>query len=235
LEAQNLNNKNNFKLMMEELLIIKKIFKSNNLLRIKTKNFLVSTQKNGNQKLGLGYFNKLYKKRKNLEIVMPAFNYNSKNVKICAKNEWSIVISNFCKESVVENHIDNYLKNSSLSREKAIKKIRIAKMVFITKKNYDTEKYLLDQNSPYLQSINTLYEKMKFFNRQECFGEKNDNLKTIIKNLVIHGSIDEVNTQILAFKKKYGDLKSLLYVTVPKSKQKIYNESLNFFYKNVQL
>jgi hypothetical protein len=235
LEAQNLSNKNNFKLMIEELSIINKIFKSNNLPRIKTKNFLVSTKKYGNERLGLGYFNKLYKKRKNLEIVMPALNYNSKNVKVCAKNQWSIVISNFCKESIVENHIENYLKNSSLRRENALKKIRIAKMVFITQKKYDTEKYLLDRRSPYLQSIKTLYEKMKFFKREECLGEKNDNLDKIIKDLVIHGSVDDVNSQMLALKKKYGDLKSLLYVTVPKSKQKIYNESLSFFYKNVRL
>jgi alkanesulfonate monooxygenase SsuD/methylene tetrahydromethanopterin reductase-like flavin-dependent oxidoreductase (luciferase family) len=235
LEAQNLSNKNNFKLMIEELSIINKIFKSNNLPRIKTKNFLVSTKKYGNERLGLGYFNKLYKKRKNLEIVMPALNYNSKNVKVCAKNQWSIVISNFCKESIVENHIENYLKNSSLRRENALKKIRIAKMVFITQKKYDTEKYLLDRRSPYLQSIKTLYKKMKFFKREECLGEKNDNLDKIIKNLVIHGSVDDVNSQMLALKKKYGDLKSLLYVTVPKSKQKIYNESLSFFYKNVRL
>jgi hypothetical protein len=235
LEAQNLTKKDNFKLMLEELSIIKKIFKHKQLLKIKTKNFLISTKKMGNKELGLGYFNKLYQNRKNLEIVMPALNYNSKNVKICAKNKWSIVISNFCKESIVENHIENYLKYSKLNASEAIKKIRIAKMVFITKKKYDTEKYLLAQNSPYLQSIKTIYEKLKFYKREECFGQKNDSLKVIVKNQVMHGSIEEVNSQILNFKKKYGDLKSLLYVTNPYVKQKIYNESINFFFKNARL
>lgn len=235
LEAQNLIKEDNFKLMLEELSIIKRIFQQDALLKIKTKNFLISTKKKGNKKLGLGYFNKLYKNRKNLEIVMPALNYNSKNVIICAKNKWSIVISNFCKESVVQNHIENYLKHSSLSANEAIKKIRIAKMIFITKKKNDTEKYLLSQNSPYLQSIKTIYEKLKFYKREECFGDKNDSLKIIIKNLVIYGSMDEVNSQILSLKKKYGNFKSLLYVTNPISKVKIYNDSINFFFNNAQL
>ena len=235
LEAQNLTKKDNFELMLEELSIIKKIFKRDDLLKIKTKNFFISTRKLGNKRLGLGYFNKLYKNRENLEIVMPALNYNSKNVKICAKNNWSIVISNFCKESIVENHIENYLKYSNLSTREAIKKIRIAKMVFITKKKYDAEKYLLAENSPYLQSIKIIYEKLKFYKRESCFGEKYDGLKVIIKNLVIHGSIDEVNSQILTLKRKYGDFKSLLYVTNPIAKHKIYNDSINFFFKDARL
>ena len=61
-------------------------------------------------KLGLGYFNKLYKNRKNLEIIMPALGKNSYNVELCAKNKWSIVISNFCSDELIENHIKNYIK-----------------------------------------------------------------------------------------------------------------------------
>ena len=125
--------------MLEELSIIKKIFKHKNLLKIKSKNFLISTKKMGNKELGIGYFNKLYRNRQNLEIVMPALNYNSKNVKICAKNKWSIVISNFCKDSIIENHIENYLKHSDLSTNEALKKIRIAKTLFITKKKSTTQ------------------------------------------------------------------------------------------------
>ena len=86
-----------------------------------------------------------------------------------------------------------------------------------------------------MQSIKIIYEKLKFYKREECFGEKNDTLKIIVKNLVMHGSIEEVNSQILSLKKKYGDLKSLLYVTNPKTEQKIYNNSINFFLKNARL
>ena len=52
---------------------------------------------------------------------MPVLNENSYNVKLCAKNKWSIVISNFCSEEIIENHI-YYLENSSLSEEEAYKK-----------------------------------------------------------------------------------------------------------------
>ena len=84
-------------------------------------------------------------------------------------------------------------------------------------------------------NIKIIYEKLKFYKREECFGEKYDSLDVIIKNLVMYGSVDEVNSQILTLKKKYGDFKSLLYVTNPIAKQKIYNDSINFFFKNARL
>ena len=36
---------------------------------------------------------------------MPALGPNSHNVKVCAKNKWSIVISNFCSDEIIDNHI----------------------------------------------------------------------------------------------------------------------------------
>ena len=86
----------------------------------------------GNEELGLGYFNGLYKDRNDLEIVMPALNEKFLQRKI--KNEWSIVISNFCSEEIVENHISNYLENSNLSEEEAYKKIKLSKLIFANEK-----------------------------------------------------------------------------------------------------
>ena len=80
---------------------------------------------------------------------MPALNENSYNVKLCAKNEWSIVISNFCSEEIVENHISNYLENSNLSEEEAYKKIKLSKLIFANEKKDGGEELVLRQISIY--------------------------------------------------------------------------------------
>ena len=117
-EAVDMLEKDNHKIMLETLDILKKIFFSMSDINIKTENFLVTTKNSINKELGLGYFNKLYKERKNLEILMPALNKNSYNVKLCAKNEWGIVISNFCSDEIIDNHIENYLEHSKLDKKK---------------------------------------------------------------------------------------------------------------------
>ena len=100
LESINSLEKENYKIMLESYQIIKKLLLSKNQVRLKSKNFYVSTKKTGNKYLGLGYFNNLYKNREDLEIIMPALNQGSYNVEICSKNCWSIVISNFCSEKL---------------------------------------------------------------------------------------------------------------------------------------
>ena len=91
--------------MFEILLLIKKLFKSRKLVNFKTKNFKVSTIKKGNKNLGLGYYNPLYNSRNNLEIVIPALNPNSRNVKNAAAKKWTIVISNFRSLSLPKQSI----------------------------------------------------------------------------------------------------------------------------------
>ena len=101
--------KDNRAISLEILKLVKILLEKKTLINIKSKNFIISTQKFGNKKLGLGYFNGLYKRRKNLEIIMPALNKDSFNVKICAKNKWSIMISNFCSDDIIENHLEYYV------------------------------------------------------------------------------------------------------------------------------
>ena len=101
--------KNNHAITLEIQKIIEEIFLSKDLVNIKSENFTVSTEVYGNKDLGLGYFNDLYNKRNDLDILMPVLNPNSYNVKLCAKNNWSIVISNFCSEEILNfNFFSNF-------------------------------------------------------------------------------------------------------------------------------
>ena len=232
-ELNNLIEENNYFFSLEILKLTEKLLNSKSLVKINSKNFKISSKKYGNKILGLGYFDKLYKNRKNLEYIMPALNPNSRNVINCAKKGWGIVISNFCGEKVIANHIQSYLENTKLKKNEALKKIRVARFIFVTKNSKDKEK-VFNQNSPYMQVLKIIYKKLKKNKITGCFGE-NDSIDKIAKNLFVIGTPSEIKQQILNIKKKYGKFKTLIYVHVPFSGNPIFNNSLKLFSKNVKL
>ena len=233
-EAVDMLDKNNHKIMLETLEILQNIFYGSKNIDIKTENFNVSTSKSLNDDLGLGYFNKLYKERKNLEIVMPALNRDSYNVKLCAKNRWGIVISNFCSDDIIDNHIESYLKHSPLDKEKALKKIRLSKLIFATENKKDSEKFLKNDNSPYLKAVDIIFRKLKTFNRHGCFGKDIENSSQACEKIVFSGTPEMINKRMDYYKNKYGSLLSLIYVDVPKSSNDIYKNSLGLFAEYVK-
>ena len=234
-ESIDMLEKDNYKIMLEIYEILKKIFYEDNLpVNINSENYRVSTKQSFNKKLGLGYFNKLYKNRKNLEIIMPALNANSYNVKICAEKNWNIAISNFCSDEIIDNHIENYLKFSKLNKEEALKKIKLTKLIYVNDDDKNLEDYIFSENSPYYKVVSIIFDKLKTFNKHSCFGEKVENSMDALKNVILYGSSDKINEKIKYYKDKYGDLSSLIYVSVPKTGLSIYDNSLELFSKNVK-
>jgi alkanesulfonate monooxygenase SsuD/methylene tetrahydromethanopterin reductase-like flavin-dependent oxidoreductase (luciferase family) len=232
-EAIDMLDKNNHKIMLETFDILKKIFNKKSPFNIETENFKVSTEKNFNSELGLGYFNNLYKNRKDLEIVMPALNKNSYNVKICAENNWNIVISNFCSHEIIDNHIDSYIKHSKLKKKEALKKIKLSKLIFVTENSNQASEFLSKDDSPYLNVVDILYRKLKTFNKHDCFGENISNSREALENIAIYGSPTDVKKKLEYYNDKYGDLSSIVYVSVPKTDNKIFENSLELFAKYV--
>ncbi len=230
-ESVGMINEDNRNRMLEELSLIKKLLNLKKLANFKTKNFAVSTIKRGNKKLGLGYYNNLYKSRKDLEIVLPALNPNSQNVKTAAKNKWSIVISNFCSEDVVENHISSYIKNSPLSKKRALKKIKLSRFIYVSNRKGNL-KFLFNGYSPHMGVLKTIYTKLNHYKRLDCFGElKKLKLNFLAKKLFVYGNQKEVSKKIKNMQKKYGDLGSILYVHVPDTGRKKFDDSLKLFSK----
>jgi hypothetical protein len=224
--------KDNHPLMLEAYSVIKKILYAKNFSKISTKNFKVSVEKSKNKSLGLGYFNKLYNNRKNLEIIMPALGQNSYNVKLCAKNNWSIMISNFCSDEIIHNHIDRYLTYSKLKKSDALKKIKLSKLIFASNKK-NIESYLIDKKSPYLNVIETIFKKLKMFNRHDCFGANINTPEDATRNVVLYGNEKKIKSYIRNIKNKYGNISSLVYVAVPKTNIPIYDNSLKIFCKKI--
>ncbi len=234
LEAINSLEAENYKIMLESHKIIMELLERKDLVEIKSENFYVSTKKSGNKYLGLGFFNSLYQNRQNLEIIMPALNQGSYNVEVCSKNCWSIIISNFCSEEIIEDHINRYLKYSPLDRKSALKKIRLAKYLHILENKNDQKKYAYKENSPYLESINFLYNKLKTYKKDKVFGSNVNNLKDAVDNILVTGTPDKIKDYIDHIKNKFGDIKSIVFVTVPKSNLSEYDNSLKLFASDVE-
>ena len=188
-ESIDMLDKDNHKIMLEVYDIINEIFESKSPVKISTENFNVSTEKNYNPELGLGFFNGLFNNRQDLEVLMPALNKDSYNVKLCAEKNWSIVISNFCSQEIVENHIENYLKYSNLSKKDALKKIKLSKLVFVAEDEKEAKKYYNHENSPYLKVVEILFKKLKTFNKHNCFGENVTNAQEALENIIVYGCL----------------------------------------------
>ena len=233
IEAIDMLDEDNHKIMLETFDIIKQIFDKESPFIIETENFKVSNKKNFNSELGLGYFNNLYNNRKNLEIVMPALNKNSYNVKICAEKNWNIVISNFCSNEIIDNHIDNYIRYSKLTKKEALKKIKLSKLIFVTENSNEAKKKLSNDDSPYLNVVDILYKKLKTFNKHNCFGENISNSREALENITIYGSPIDIKKKLEYYNDKYGDLSSIVYVSVPKTNNKTFEKSLELFARYV--
>lgn len=231
LELINKLDNNNHQIMLEMIDLVMKILKSKDLIDIKTKNFSISSKKKGSKKLLLGYFDGLYKNRKNLEIILPILSKKSYNLEICKEKKWSFLSSNFCSESIIKSHISNY--NSKASKEN-LSKMKIARFIFVTEKYSEVKKYLFAENSPYKYMINVIKKKMEFYNRNDVFGLGTSDLNEIINELVIYGTPDIVSEKLSEFKNRVGDFGTLVYTSVPSFNKDIYKNSLKLFANEVK-
>jgi alkanesulfonate monooxygenase SsuD/methylene tetrahydromethanopterin reductase-like flavin-dependent oxidoreductase (luciferase family) len=234
LEAIGALDEKNYETMLETYQLIEKILKKKDLIDIKSKNFSVSTVKSANKNLGLGYFNGLYQNRDDLEVIMPVLNQGSYNVKVCSQNCWSIAISNFCSQEIVEDHIKRYLENSPLDKKLALKKIRLTRYVHLLEDKKDIKKYSYAEDSPYMQSIKILYDKLKTFKKDAVFGANVSSFQDAANNILLAGTPEKINDYIDKIKSKYGDIKSLVFVTVPKTNLSQYDNSLKLFSDSVK-
>jgi len=233
IEAINSIDRNNHALTLEIEAIVKKLLKSDSLVNIESENFKVSTKKFGNKDLGLGYFNDLYNKREDLDIIMPALNANSYNVKLCAKNKWSIVISNFCSEEIIDNHISSYLENSPLDTKEAYKKIKLSKLIFAHNDKNKAKDLAFSDKSPFMEVINAIYTKLKKFDKHHaCFGKNINSVQDAAKSTLLYGNPDQISEHLI---NKYKDLSSIIYVTVPITDNDDFDNSLEIFSKHVRV
>jgi alkanesulfonate monooxygenase SsuD/methylene tetrahydromethanopterin reductase-like flavin-dependent oxidoreductase (luciferase family) len=167
--------------------------------------------------LGQGTIAKPYQKP-HPPIVVTAVAPFSKGVTQAAARGWDPISANFLQPKWVKTHWPNYVDGCAQGGRRAdSRNWRVAKSIFVADDRATAKRYATDPAGPYHFYYKSLFTKLKAAGRANLFKTSKDqpdeelNLETIVEQLVIYGTADEVAEQILAFRDEVGDFGTLLY------------------------
>lgn len=167
--------------------------------------------------LGQGTIVKPYQKP-HPPIVVTAVAPFSKGVTAAAARGWDPISANFLQPQWVKTHWPNYVLGCEQGgRRPDPKSWRVAKSIFVADDQATAARYATDPGGPYHFYYRSLFTKLKAAGRANLFKTRKDqpddelNVETIVEQLVIHGTPEQVTDQILAFREQTGDFGTLLY------------------------
>lgn len=177
----------------------------------------VTTEKTLIADLAQGVIAKPYQ-RPHPPIVVTAVAPFSKGVTAAAERGWEPISANFLQPQWVKSHWPKYVEGcENAGRPADPKNWRVAKSIFVADDKAVAEKYVTDTDGPYHFYYNSLFTKLKRAGRAELFktdrnqADDDLNTETIVDQLVIRGTVDDVVEQLLAFREEIGDFGTLLY------------------------
>ena len=177
----------------------------------------VSTARTLIPELGQGTIAKPWQKP-HPPIVVTAVAPFSKGVTAAAERGWDPISANFLQPQWVRTHWPNYVLGCEKGGRRADpKNWRVAKSIFVADDRATARRYATGPDGPYHFYYRSLFTKLKAAGRANLFKTYKDqpdealNVETIVDQLVIHGTPDEVADQILAFREQIGDFGTLLY------------------------
>ena len=142
----------------------------------------------------------------------------SKGVTQAAARGWDPISANFLQPQWVRTHWPNYAQGCEQGgRHADPKNWRVAKSIFVAADEATARRYATDPKGPYYFYYRSLFTKLKAAGRANLFENRQEqpdeelNLETIVEQLVIYGTPDQVAEQILAFREQVGDFGTLLY------------------------
>ncbi|MGH6897397.1 MAG: LLM class flavin-dependent oxidoreductase [Geminicoccaceae bacterium] len=177
----------------------------------------VSTARTLIPELGQGYIAKPYQKP-HPPIVVTAVAPFSKGVSAAAERGWDPISANFLQPQWVRTHWPNYVEGCAKGGRPADPgNWRVAKSIFVADDEATARRYATDPNGPYHFYYHSLFTKLQRGGRANLFKTYKDqpdaelNVPTIVEQLVIYGTPDQVTEKILAFREQVGDFGTLLY------------------------
>ena len=177
----------------------------------------VSTARTLIPELGQGYIAKPYQKP-HPPIVVTAVAPFSKGVSAAAERGWDPISANFLQPQWVKTHWPNYVEGCAKGGRPADPaNWRVAKSIFVADDPATARRYATDPKGPYHFYYDSLFTKLMRGGRANLFKTYKDqpdeelNVPTIVEQLVIHGTPDQVTEKILAFRDQVGDFGTLLY------------------------
>ena len=151
-------------------------------------------------------------------IVVTAVAPFSKGVTEAAARGWDPISANFLMPAWVRSHWPKYVEGCERAGRPADPaNWRVAKSVFVAEDDATARDYATGADSPYTYYYRSLLTKLARNGRVELFKESRDmpdeavTLDYVTDRLVIHGSVNSVVDQLLAFREQVGDFGTLLY------------------------
>jgi len=180
--------------------------------------YKVTTKTQREASIGRGHLYRPYQKPRP-EIVGTVVAPFSKGVIEMGAKDFHPLSANFLLSKWLPSHWANYTQGKARVGQKPDPNDwRIARTIFVADDDATARRYAIeDSASPYRFYWQQLYTKMKLGGREAVFKnarEQPDSEITedyILKNLVIHGSVDKVVDEILALREEAGEFGELVY------------------------
>lgn len=177
----------------------------------------VTTEKTYLPEIGQGIIPKPLQ-RPHPPIVVTAVAPHSRGITEAAARGWEPISANFLMPVWVRSHWPRYVEGCARAGRPADPaNWRVARSIFVAEDDATARAYATDPDSPYRQYYNSLMTKLVRNGRATLFKESMEEpdeavtLDRVCERLVIHGSVDSVVDQILAFREEVGDFGTLLY------------------------
>ncbi len=177
----------------------------------------VSTARTLIRELGQGTIAKPWQKP-HPPIVVTAVAPFSRGVTAAAARGWDPISANFLQPQWVKTHWPNYVEGCAQGGRSADpRRWRVAKSIFVADDRATARRYATDPQGSYYFYYRSLFSKLKAAGRANLFKTYRDqpdeelDLATIVEQLVIYGTPDEVAERILAFREDVGEFGTLLY------------------------
>ena len=177
----------------------------------------ISTARTMISELAQGTIAKPYQKP-HPPIVVTAVAPFSKGVTAAAERGWDPISANFLQPQWVKTHWPNYVEGCARAGRRAEPaNWRVAKSIFVADDTATAERYATGPGAPYHYYYHSLFTKLLRAGRANLFKTDPDmpddalDLETIVDQLVIRGTVDQVVDQILALRETIGDFGTLLY------------------------
>ena len=184
---------------------------------LKGEYWTISTERSEIPELAQGVIAKPYQKP-HPPIVVTAVAPFSPGVTAAAARGWDPISANFLQPQWVASHWPNYVKGCAEGgRAAEPKNWRVAKSIFVADDAGTAERYATEPRGPYYFYYHSLFTKLLRAGRSNLFKTDPDmadedlDVETIVDQLVIRGSVDQVVDQILSFRETIGDFGTLLY------------------------
>jgi alkanesulfonate monooxygenase SsuD/methylene tetrahydromethanopterin reductase-like flavin-dependent oxidoreductase (luciferase family) len=139
-------------------------------------------------------------------------------VTAAAERGWDPISANFLQPQWVKTHWPNYVEGCAKGGRPADPaNWRVAKSIFVADDAATARRYATDPSGPYHFYYHSLFTKLMRAGRANLFKTAKDqpdeelNVPTIVEQLVIHGTPEQVAEKILAFREQVGDFGTLLY------------------------